>query len=371
MKKIIHILLLFFIFAGCSDKITETNYLKIPLEEEIQLNSALKVKIDPRIELLSVVQHFTTWADAHHTKYESRYKTEAQKYFNPYINHPAVKLSQQLTDEGFTYDAPATFVLYHSNPPAFEKVLEYSNYLIGRAGSNAKLETFANELRNFAVETNFSLFLETQKPYFIKIENDIKGTIGNRDYIKLLEDYYGTKQNSYNIIPASLFHAGGYGSIIKTAEGNNIYDICGPLGSSQGIPNFGDEGSFQYILLHEFSHSFVNSTTEIFIQEVNRYNKLFEPIRAKMESLAYTTWETCVNEHLVRINVARFFNQLKGAEEKNNILKKEFDEGFIYIYDLDSLMQIYELNRIEYQTYVDFYPEILKYFENKINSKTK
>jgi hypothetical protein len=367
MKKIIHLLLLFLIIAGCKDTVTEVEYPEIPLEDEIQLNSVLKVKVDPRIELLSVVQHFTTWADNHHTKYESRYKSEVQKFFSKYSNHKAVQLSQDLTNAGFTYDAPPAFVLYHTNPPTFEKVSEYSDYLIGRAGSKARLEAFANELRNFASETNFSSFLETRKSYFIKIENDIKRTIGSRDYIKIIEDYYGEKKNSYNIIPASLFHAGGYGILIKSAEGDNIYDICGPLSSSQGIPNFGNEESFQSILLHEFSHSFVNPITENYKQEINKCSKLFDPIRSKMENMAYNTWEICVNEHLVRTNVARFFNQLQGKDEKNTILKEEYDKGFIYIYDLDSLMQTYEFNRIKYQSYADFYPEILKYFELKNN----
>ena len=251
MKKVVHVLLLFFVIAGCKDSVNEIEYSEIPLEDEIQLNSALKVKVDPRIELLSVVQHFTTWADDHHTQYESRYEYEVQKYFSKYSNHKAIQLSQELTNAGFSYDAPPNFVLYHTNPPGFEKTLEYSDYLVARAGSKEKLEAFANELRNFAVETNFSSFFETQKAYFIKIENDIKRTIGDRDYIKLLEDYYGAKQNSYDIIPASLFHSGGYGALIKTAEGNNIYDICGPVGSSQGIPNFGNEDTFQYILLNK------------------------------------------------------------------------------------------------------------------------
>ena len=83
-----------------------------------------------------------------------------------------------------------------------------------------------------------------------------------------------------------------------------------------------------------------------------------------MENMAYGRWETCVNEHLVRTNVARFFNQLQGADAKDAILQNEYDKGFIYISGLDSLMQIYELNRVEYPSYTEFYPEILKYFES-------
>lgn len=364
MKKLIYIFL-FFIFFSCSDdSITEIEYEEIPLEDEIVLNSDLIVKVDQRIELLSVVQHFTTWANQRHTRYESRYKVEVQKYFERFSNHKAIQLSQELTNSGFSYDAPPNFVLYHSNPPEFEQVTEYSDYLVDRAGSTSKLVNFANELRNFAVETDFVSFIENQKAYFRKIENDIKRTIGDMDYIEIIENYYGSQQNSYNVVPASLFHNGGYGALIESVDGINIYNIAGPVSSSQGIPSFGSESTFQYVLLHEFSHSFVNPLTEEYKIEVNNFSELFEPIRSQMENMAYGRWETCVNEHLVRTNVARFFNQLQGVEEKDEILQNEYDKGFIYIYGLDSLMQRYEADRVVYPSYTDFYPKILEYFSS-------
>ena len=265
MKKLVYIILLFIIISSCDDSVTEIEYDEIPLEDEIILNSDLIVKVDPRIELLSVVQHFTTWADKRHTKYESRYKSEVQKYFKNFSNHKAIQLSQELTNSGFSYDAPPNFVLYHSNPPEFEQITEYSDYLIARAGSKSKLVTFADELRNFAEEADFKSFIESQKAYFRKIENDIKRTIGDQNYIEIIENYYGSEQKSYNVVPASLFHNGGYGALIESVEGNDIYNICGPVGSSQGILSFGNESNFQYILLHEFSHSFVNPLTEKYL----------------------------------------------------------------------------------------------------------
>ncbi|MBN1301333.1 MAG: DUF4932 domain-containing protein [Melioribacteraceae bacterium] len=366
MRKIILICLLFLFYSGCGDSSTEPIYDEIPLEEEIQLNSPMIVKVDTRIELLSVVQHFTTWADRRHTKYESRYKEEVEKYFKKYSGHEAVRLSQELTDKGFTYDAPPNFVLYHSNPPDFNQETEYSDYLIARAGSGNKLESFANALRKFAQDTDFPAFIGSQKAYFIKIENDIKRTIGNKDYIQILEDYYGSCKNNYYITPASLFHAGGYGALVQSSEGEDVYNICGPLGSSKGIPDFGDESYFQYIMLHEFSHSFVNPVTEANVQEVYKYDELFEPIRDRMAAMAYGDWRTCVNEHLVRVNVARFFNSLEGVDKCNEILESEYQKGFIYIHGLNALMQSYEADRSSFPDYVSFYPEILK-FLNQLN----
>ncbi len=363
MKKAGSILIFIVIFIGCSEPETMVEYDPIPLEDKIELASDIIIKVDPRVELLSVVQHFTTWANKQHTKYESRYKQEVQRYFEKYSNHRAISLSQELTQNGFSYDAPPNFVLYHNQPPEFVQEVEYTDYLIGRAGGLYKIQNFAKELKNFAVETDFMIFIESQKSYFRKIENDIKRTIGDQDYIKIIEEYYGYKQNSYSVIPTSLFHHGGYGALVMTDEGNNIYNICGPVNSTEGMPSFGDEAALQYILLHEFSHSFVNPLADQYKTRLDSSTSLFEPIRTQMKKIGYGTWRTCVNEHLVRTNVARFFNQLEGVDAKNKILKQEYDKGFIYINVLDSLMQIYESNREEYLTYNDFYPVILNYFD--------
>ena len=83
--------------------------------------------------------------------------------------------------------------------------------------------------------------------------------------------------------------------------------------------------------------------------------------------MAYNNWIACVNEHLVRVNVARFALQLKDEEAKDEILKSEYDKGFRYIYELDEVMNVYEQNRETYNSYQDYYFEILDCF-GKINN---
>ena len=80
--------------------------------------------------------------------------------------------------------------------------------------------------------------------------------------------------------------------------------------------------------------------------------------------MAYTDWITCVNEHLVRVNVARFAVILNDENAKYEILQHEYDQGFRYIYELDELMKTYESSRDKYPGYTDFYPEILKCFKD-------
>ncbi len=269
-------------------------------------------------------------------------------------------------DSGFGFDAPPTLVLYHSELPDFEQVIPYPEYLINRAGTESKLKEFANSLRDFAVKSNFENFYSSQADFYNQIVDSIKQNMRDYKYINILENYYGDEKECYTIIANPLFQRGGYGPKIQSDSSELIYSILGAQNSINGFPIFGDEEYFEHIMLHEFSHSFVNSFTDKNLKTVNKSASLFNPIESKMKRMAYGNWITCVNEHLVRVNVARISENLN--HNKSDILKQEFKRGFIYIYDLDSLMGKYEKCRDVYKRYEDFYPEIIKYFE-KVNTK--
>lgn len=357
MKQIILIFIIL-LFIGC-----DKEYITQPEQTDNKLRD-VNVKVDPRMELLSIIQHYTSWSGKYHTKLDFAYKNELDSNFKTYAQHPAVIKSEALTNSGFDYDAPATFVLFHSNPPEFKQIIPYSDYLIQRAGGESNLIEFANRIREFSSATNFIDYFNSHKKYYSEIENAINTTIGAFNYVKLLEDYYGEIKHSYNIIPTQLFHAGGYGPEINTSEGKDIYNICGPITVIDGKPNFGDQDYILNIILHEFSHSFVNPITFDNVEEINKYSKLMDTIKDKMNQMAYGNWPTCVNEHLVRANTARFIAQIRGDKIKDIILESEFQKGFIYIKKLDTLLQVYEQNRNVYITYRSFYPKIIELFKS-------
>jgi hypothetical protein len=358
---IVSVFLIAIFFYGCKEKDEITN------PPPVEINN-LTVKVDPRMELLAVIQHYTSWAGQRHTKLHFQYIDDIDAYFKNYSSHPAILMSEQLSNNNFNYDAPPSFVLYHSDPPEFKHIIPYSSYLVNRAGGEQNLKEFADKIRDFAQTTNFKSFFDSHKSFYEQIENNIRTTIGSTNYISILEAYYGEKKHSYNIIPTPLFHSGGYGPEISTSEGQEIYNICGPqtLTPISNQPSFGTQDYMLYILLHEFSHSFVNPVAAKYSSEINASASLFNPIQNKMQQMAYGDWQTCVNEHLVRANTARFADQLRGNAIKDLYLQSEIQNGFIYITKIDSIMQIYEKNRGTYPTYGSFFPEIIKLLNSLI-----
>ena len=193
--------------------------------------------------------------------------------------------------------------------------------------------------------------------------------MGDHNYIRELEDYYGLKQNSYNIVLVSLFHTVGFGPKIGVGENKfDIYSIIGPQGIQNGKPTFGNKERFKYLQRHEFSHSFVNYLDDIYEDEIMKYEELFTPIREEMVARKYGDWKSCVDEHIVRAITTRMaFND--GKEKGEQALAYEEKNKFIYVEDLVNKLCEYENNREVYKTFEDFYPELIKVFDKYLNNK--
>lgn len=169
-------------------------------------------------------------------------------------------------------------------------------------------------------------------------------------------------KHTYNIILAPLFR-GGYGPCIQRPDGTlEIYSIIGTIRMEDNIPTFGTADKLKYLVLHEFSHSFVNPLTSKFKTQINKYESLYNPIAERMKKQAYGLWEACVNEHIIRAVTTRIAYS-EGEEKGEQELQSHKERGFVYIDALCDKLEEYEQKRDEYPTFADFYPELIKVFD--------
>jgi hypothetical protein len=369
------ILLLFLITSSCGGKKEEETDLGL-LVDSIQVSHSLNVTVDPRIELLAVVQFLSNYDQRTGliTKFDFPYKKEVKEYFSPYKDHPAVKLFEKMSADGFSFDAPPAAMLCLSDPPNLRLEVPFTPYLKQRAGGwfflgrvprgEKKLKKFVEELRDFAQKTNFMAFFDAHKETFSKSVADAQKKMEGIDYTGTLENYYGLRNHSYDIILAPLFHPGGFGPRVKRVENvYDIYNICGPHGVEDGIPVFGTREGFQQLAWHEFSHSFVNPITERYEKQIAKYSSLFDHIAEKMKKQAYPDWETCVREHIVRAVSTRLAYREGGKEAGEEALQYEKSQGFAYVEALCNRLEQYENHRDKYPTFVDFYPQLIDVFK--------
>lgn len=355
--------------AGKDQKVSESELSSMEvLEPVIQSVDSLNIMIDPRIELLSAVQLISGYE--HLTQLQFPYTKRMGEYFKAYEGHAAVKKFQDLSKRGFSYDAPPAVMLYLSNPIALQQRLPFTDYLKGRAGGERNLKDFLQKLGDFGRESAFEDFYRDHLPYYQEIVDGVYNDIKDFNLTKALDDYYGMEINSYNIILAPLSLSGGYGPRVQGENGlYDVYGIIGPKkvmsveGSLQQYPDFSVD-TIQYLVWHEFSHSFVNPTTEKFSKEIQQYKKLYKPIESHMKRQAYSDWEISVNEHIIRAITTRLSYIHLGKEVGDQVLAYERSQGFYYIDLLVESLEQYEMNRGDYPNFESYYPELIKVFKS-------
>ena len=349
--------------VNASSKIIQPEEMIPVIEKNV---GKLKVSVDPRMELLSAIQLISNYDKNFNliTEYSFLYKYNMNQYFEPYKEHKAVALLNEMSSKGYAYDAPPTTMLYVAPTEELELVNKVPKDLEMRAGGSKQLQDFYEALSDFMKISKFRAFYESNMPLYQKCVDDTVKVLEGEDYIADIENYYGIKQNTYNIILTPLFHEGGFGPrVLNENGGYDIYNIMGPVGMEDIMPVFSSKEELRYLIWHEFGHSFVNPVTNKNLKRVNKYKALMEPIQEAMTNQAYPDWPTCVNEHIVRANTARLTKTELGEEAYKQIIKREKGRGFIYIEALANKMEEYELNREKYKDFEAFYPEILKVFK--------
>jgi len=317
----------------------------------------LSVSIDPRMELLAVVQHFTSWAEGGHIKSNTSYKHDIDKYFGDFPKHRVVDYTERLVDAGFTHDAPVTFVLHHSDPPGLALETPYSQYLTGRADSEERLFEFSCALRDFAQETDFMRFYRSHQSLYDTLINEVKSLLSGKAYVQTLEDFYGDSRSTYNLILSPLF-AGGYGPTVLTGEGYEIYGVIGPCALKNTHTTFACLGYLESMMLHEWSHSFVNPLVDENMDAFEESRHLFEPIKGMMKRQAYPNWRISLYEHVVRACEIHLRDNLHEEFNKEEFLTYQEGKGFWYIGCIDSLLNSYQRRRDEFPAFSDFVPVI-------------
>jgi hypothetical protein len=353
------------IVFACWALCTDTNVARTQTPDRKPSQHVLNIVVDPRLELLAAVQLLSGYGERLGliTRFDFPYKRDVIEHFSAYKKHRAVQLFAEMSKGGFSFDAPPAAMLYLSDPPDLNTQLPFTDYLNRRAGGQKRLNQFVSSLRDFARQTQFMTFFKSHQETYRQIVADARMKMEGIDYVGTLENYYGIKHHSYNIILVPLF-VGGYGHRVERTDGAcDTYNICGPISVENDLPVFGTVESFRDLAWHEFGHSFVVPTMNELRSSLAKYSSLYDPIADRMKKQAYPSWEICVNEHLVRAVTTRLAYREMGKEAAEKTLLYEKTKGFFYVEALCKQLEKYENERNKYQTFADFSPELINVFK--------
>lgn len=334
-----------------------------PIERKV---GKLNISIDPRMELLSVIQILSSYQNVVKT---SDYSKDILDYFGSFSTSKAVIMTDELLKkQKFSFDAPVAFMLHFSQVPELKQHTPYSEYLLNRGGGKDRLDNYRSEIQQFAIETDFAKFWKSKGEFYNKIIDLTFSELGNQDLVKILEDYFNESQNNYNIIISPSFK-GGYGPSLPSANGKlDVYSCLTATSNKNGVP-FLNRDALSYYVLHEFGHSFVNPEASKYLERIQTTSKLFSPIMSDMAKMAYGNWGICVNEHILRAAHIRMKSLSSNQVNISSLINQEKSNRFIYIEPLIKKLIVFEIQRDQNKiTFADFFPKMLDVLDSLLKT---
>jgi hypothetical protein len=317
------------------------------------------VLVDPRIELMSVVQMLSGYPLT--TRHNFSYKQSVQDHFSIFKNHPAVLRFSDISRRSFNFDAPPKTMLALGDPPGLEPRMPYPEDVVLRAEGRRNLDQFAAALKDFAESSGFLEFFKTHEHTCQQLAGDF--ALSSREAVKRVSSYAGLDLSQVTVVLGLLLHRGGFAARLEPTPGKSEgYALLGPAGSRGQLPIFGSPQEIAEITMHEIGHLFVNSLTEKHSEEVERYARLYKTIVKPMKNRAYPDWQTAVNEHVIRAITTRITFIMEGPKAGSEALHRERGKGFIYLDVLLNRLREYEVERERYPRFADFYPRLLEGF---------
>lgn len=335
-----------------------------------RVENNIAVSVFPQVELISIVQtisEYPTVLGFLMAQDSSEYKTDVLSHFNPYKNHPAVRMFDRLSLQPgmLNFSAPSNIMLYTDDRLNLKNDIELDDFVINRAGGIDSLEVFLNLLDDFANQSSFNEFFDNHREFYMTIIENTIQNIGSRNYIEELESFYGSDQQSYNIVLVSLYNFVGFGnSILRTDGKRDLFNTMGPQSVADNFPYFGDEDYLKHMIRHEFSHPFINPMTEKYWSYINEYAVKFDSIPENTRKKVCGDWQECINEFIIRaITTQLAYNEAE--ESGSSAYEKEKAKGVIYLDSLLNKISYYQANRETYPTFESYYMQILDVFKEE------
>lgn len=352
------------------------------IKEEI-VEKQIQVDLNPNIHTSHIIEMFV-WPGEYPTR---PLCIAAQKHFEPFKNHPAIKLSDSLLqNEIFYFDELTEILLYLEDFPStkFKYPLENSPY----SNRTDVINEWIKRLSEFYVDANMEFFLKENEAFYKGARQEVLNNLPPKDFVNQIEEYYRESKIRYTIIPAPEMPTGGaygyrgIGPYVYTPDGMLIYQVISaslPVEKdsiSNEYEHFGFDNK-EFILrnsYHEFGHAFVNT---ILVKKDNgilldKYMNLFTPeLQKVMEAQNYDNWFDCIAEHIVRLGEIRLAER-SGNEKWANELRKYHTEklNFIFLPEFEAKIKEYEQDD-SFKSFEQFLPNLLKVLENFDSDKIK
>lgn len=361
MKIITIGLILLFIFSNLNAQTSKNSQFKVT------------AKVDERIELTSIVARLAGYEEYVHNDFKI-YADDVDKHFAKYKNHAVIEFAKEVRSKnGIGFDAVPNLAVRLNPTPLLTPRVPFTADVPDKRWGKVGAEKFAKLLQQFYKDAECENFFKTHTEMYRTAEKRFQQVLDKVNFSWYQKFYGELPKGSFNLYIGLLNGGGNFGPKVILPNGKEeLFSIMGTWAvEKDGLPSYSEEAL--PTIIHEFNHSFINhlvdSKKDVFVRSDET---VFPLVKDQMRQLAYGTWQTTVQESLVRAAVIRylfenpieikFFADTKAAEVPFKIIELENSHGFYWMNDLVTLMGTYENARQTYPTFRSFMPVIEAYF---------
>lgn len=332
-----------------------------------QNREAIEVRVDPRVELLSIVFRLAGNPEYNQSA-DYTYAHDVDRHFRLFKDHPAVLAARALRNEhGVSFDAVMSMAIHLDDPPALSERIPFDHppKNLDRRWPVDGARAFLEQLRAFVKDSGFEQFTQRHRAFHDLAATRLRERLEQRDYLSWFDAFFGARPSARFIAIPGLLNGGqGYGPSVRFPDGRE--ELCMVLGVWKtdllGGPVF-DDGIVSTVV-HEFCHSYVNAVVDAFADDLEASGtKIWPHVAERMKRQAYGEWRTMMREACVRACVARYVLEADGADAARREVLDQHRRGFAWTGELVEVLARYQADRTRYPTFDAFFPEVVRFFD--------
>lgn len=321
----------------------------------------LNVKVDHRMEALSIFYTLATVDTMDIKPTPSTYYKDFKTYFESYKNHKSLNWYRNL-ESWDGYDIASLGLFLSENYPFEIKIKPEVNYI-----KSSSKDTFLFHFNEFYKDCKVRKFTANHKKLYKSVCKTAKDSVEDSGILKEIQEFYGKSTDGKFVIYVDLLNNMGNNAIPSNNikfNGNRMFRLAYLNDESKNLTVESPVFFTPYlnVVTHEISHLFVQDFLKDNKKDLSEIKNLFLTT-SKGEKLNESEWENELDELIVRVCTAKIlehkFGKEKGQEEIDNQSRRYKLAKPLYVF-----FENYTLNRNEYKSIFDFYPKIMEYLKN-------
>jgi len=338
-----------------------------PVQVPPSSTASLRVVVDPRVELMSLIFRLAGNPEYNKARVES-YAADVENQFGKFRDDAVVNLARELRhSHGVSYDAVMSMAVHLTDAEHVTLKLPLDPWpesLDQRWGA-PDVTNFLAAAQQFVKESSFQEFIKQHGPLYQTTVARMQSLMAKEAHLEWFDTFFGQRPQASFTVALGLLNGGQcYGPHYRAADGHEeLYCVLGVWRTdTQGVPEFARDAL--PTVIHEFCHSYCNPLVERHLGELEPSgDTLFEQVAQKMRSQAYSGGPTLLKESLVRACVIRYQRRYEGEAAAGRAIEAEKRNGFLWMQELSDLMGEYEAHRDQYATLEEFSPRLAAFFD--------